>query len=29
VVYPDPEAALIRALEEDCQKCGWKICAQQ
>ena len=28
-VYPDPEAALIGALGEDCKKSGWKICAQQ
>ncbi|HWQ19255.1 MAG TPA: DUF2121 domain-containing protein [Methanotrichaceae archaeon] len=28
-IYPDPESALIRALEEDCQKSGWKLCAQQ
>jgi len=29
VVYTDPEAVLIRSLEEDCQKSGWKLCAQQ
>ncbi|NYT02183.1 MAG: DUF2121 domain-containing protein [Methanosarcinales archaeon] len=29
VRQPDPEGALVRALEEDCQESGWQICAVQ
>ncbi len=25
----DPEAEILRALEEDCRKSGWRLCAQQ
>jgi hypothetical protein len=25
----DSRAALLRALQEDCKKCGWKLCAPQ
>lgn len=25
----DPQKALREALEEDCQKCGWRLCAPQ
>jgi hypothetical protein len=25
----NPDAALLQALQEDCQKSGWKLCAQQ
>lgn len=26
---PDPKAALLKALEEDCKESGWRLCAQQ
>jgi hypothetical protein len=29
VLQPDPKAALLRALEEDCKESGWRLCAQQ
>jgi hypothetical protein len=29
VLHPDPSAALINALQEDCQKSGWVLCGQQ
>ena len=25
----NPEAAVFDALQEDCQKCGWRLCGQQ
>ncbi len=25
----DPEAEILQALEEDCRKSGWRLCAQQ
>lgn len=25
----DPKAALLKALEEDCKECGWRLCAPQ
>jgi hypothetical protein len=27
--HPDPDAALLKALEEDCLEHGWMLCAQQ
>lgn len=29
VQQPNPEAAVLDALQEDCQKCGWRLCGQQ
>jgi hypothetical protein len=29
VRQPKPEAAVLDALQEDCQKCGWRLCGQQ
>ena len=29
VRQPNPEAAVLDALQEDCQKCGWRLCGQQ
>lgn len=29
VQQPDPEAAVLDALREDCHKCGWRLCGQQ
>lgn len=29
VQQPNPEAAVLDALQADCQKCGWRLCGQQ
>jgi hypothetical protein len=29
IKQPDPRAALLRALEEDCKESGWRLCAPQ
>jgi hypothetical protein len=29
VQHPNPEAAVQDALQEDCQRCGWRLCGQQ
>jgi hypothetical protein len=29
IKQPDPRAALLRALEEDCKENGWRLCAPQ
>jgi hypothetical protein len=29
VQQPNPEAAVLDALQEDCRKCGWRLCGQQ
>ena len=29
VQQPNPEAAVLNAFQEDCQKCGWRLCGQQ
>jgi hypothetical protein len=29
VMHPDPSAAVLYALQEDCQKSGWRLCGQQ
>ncbi len=29
VRQPDPEAAILAALKEDCRKSGWRLCGQQ
>lgn len=29
VKKPDPEAAVLAALKEDCEKSGWRLCGQQ
>jgi hypothetical protein len=29
IQQPKPEAAVLDAFQEDCQKCGWRLCGQQ
>lgn len=29
VMQPDPQAALLSALKEDCEKSGWRLCGPQ
>jgi hypothetical protein len=29
IMHPDPSAAVLNALFDDCQKSGWRLCGQQ